>query len=250
MMQPGWIDAEWPAPPGVRAGTTTRDGGVSTGPYASLNLADHVGDEADAVAENRKRLVDSLRDSLGFTGELLWLRQVHGCGLATVGRDRPGTCADASYADKPGNACVVLTADCLPVLITNRSGTRAAAAHAGWRGLAAGVLGTAVARFPDAPADLMAWLGPAIGPGSFEVGADVRDAFVTEDPGAAGCFVDGGPGHWLADLYALARRRLAALGVNSVYGGEYCTVSDPRRFYSYRRDGATGRMASLIWVSG
>jgi YfiH family protein len=224
--------------------TTLRTGGVSAGPYASLNLAQHVGDDPTRVAENRRRLARVL----ALPAEPLWLTQVHGCDIADVQSDTVGCTADAAFADRPDSVCAVLTADCLPVLITNRAGSRVAAVHAGWRGLVGGVIEAALSRFSDPPSDLLAWLGPAIGPQAFEVGAEVQEAFVALDSGADGCFSPNRPGHWLADIYALARRRLAAAGIGFVGGGEYCTVTDATRFYSYRRDGVTGRMASLIWI--
>lgn len=234
----------WPAPTGVRAWTTTRRGGVSRGPYASWNLADHVGDAPVAVAQNRAILAAELR----LPAAPRWLRQVHGCAVAATDW-QSGCSADAAFADRPGVVCAVLTADCLPLLLCNRAGSRVAAVHAGWRGLAAGVIERSLERFADAPEDVLAWLGPAIGPAAFEVGAEVLAAFCDQDAGAAVCFRNAArPGHWLADLYGLARRRLAAHGVRAVSGGELCTYADPQRFYSYRRDGETGRMATLIWL--
>jgi YfiH family protein len=241
-----WLTPDWPAPAAVRALCTTRGGGVSLGVYAGLNLGDHVGDAPESVAANRALL----RDRLALPGEPLWLRQVHGC--AVVGdpvEEGSGACeADAAVALGPGTVCAVLTADCLPILMCDRAGTRVAAVHAGWRGLAAGVCEAAVARMQAAPADLLVWLGPAIGPRAFEVGDEVRAAFLGEDPGAAAAFCPSPGGRWLADLYLLARQRLGALGVGEVWGGDLCTYTDARRFYSYRRDGVTGRMASLIWL--
>ncbi|PKM45838.1 MAG: peptidoglycan editing factor PgeF [Gammaproteobacteria bacterium HGW-Gammaproteobacteria-1] len=231
----------WPAPPNVHACATTRAGGVSTEPYASLNLGDHVGDDPAAVAENRARLCREL----ALPAEPLWLTQVHGTAVA----EGAGGCADASVAFGPGTVCTVMTADCLPLLLCDRAGTRVAAVHAGWRGLLAGVIEAAVARLDTPGAELLVWLGPAIGPDAFEVGEEVRAAFLAEDGGAAGAFRPSPAGRWLADIYALARRRLARCGVNAVYGGELCTYHDAERFYSYRRDGVTGRMASLIWLA-
>jgi hypothetical protein len=231
----------WPAPLTVRACATTRTGGVSTGPYASLNLGDHVGDDPAHVAENRARL----RRELGLPAEPLWLTQVHGIAVA----EGQGADADASVAFGPGTVCTVMTADCLPLLLCDRAGTRVAAVHAGWRGLLAGVIEAAVARLDTSGAELLVWLGPAIGPDAFEVGDEVRAAFVAEDAAAAAAFRPSPAGRWLADIYALARRRLARCGVNAVYGGELCTYHDAERFYSYRRDGVTGRMASLIWLA-
>ena len=238
---------DWPAPPPVRAAITTRSGGVSGRPWDSLNLAEHVGDDPAHVAENRRRL----RAALALPAEPFWLHQVHGCDVADAGPGEGESCAaDASATSRRGAVCAVLTADCLPVLFCNRRGDWVAAAHAGWRGLAAGVLEQTVARAPGAPADLLAWLGPAIGPLAFEVGHEVREVFVADDPGAARCFAPSPAGRWLADLCGLARRRLARAGVGWAGGGDLCTFADARRFFSFRRDGATGRMASLIWLQG
>ena len=239
-----WLEPEWPAPACVHAAITVRGGGVSAAPWDTLNLAMHVGDDPAAVAENRRRLADALH----LPADPVWLNQVHGCRVADAGREPAGCEADAAFARGPGQVCGVLTADCLPVLVTDRAGRQVAAVHAGWRGLAAGVVEAALQSFPVPAAELLVWLGPAIGPRAFEVGADVRDAFVTPDAGAAACFVPARPGRWLADIYALARRRLSRAGAGFVGGGGYCTVSDAARFYSYRRDGVTGRMASLIWI--
>lgn len=239
-----FLTPDWPAPPNVRAAITTRGGGVSRGAYASFNLADHVGDDPGAVAHNR----ELLRDRLGLPAEPHWLRQVHGCEVATAESSPAGCAADAVCARSPGRVCAVLTADCLPLLLCDRQGERVCAVHAGWRGLAAGVIERGVASLGRDPAELLAWLGPAIGPRAFEVGEEVRQTFLEQDARAANAFLDHRAGHWLADIYTLARLRLTQLGVGYVGGGDYCTVSDAERFYSYRRDGATGRMASLIWL--
>jgi YfiH family protein len=240
---PELIRPDWPAPARVCAASTLRAGGVSAPPYASFNLGDHVGDDAVAVAANRERLLAAL----GLATVPAWLEQVHGTRVR-----RPGEVdcrADASFETRPGRACVVMTADCLPVLLCNERGTAVAAAHAGWRGLAAGVLEQAVAAFDDDPSALLAWLGPAIGPKAFEVGDEVRARFVAADADAAACFGAGRPGHWLADIYALARLRLRRAGLTRVSGGDRCTFSEAQSFFSYRRDGITGRMASLIWLA-
>jgi YfiH family protein len=243
MVDPGFIVPDWPAPDGVRAALSLRGGGVSRGPFASLNLGDHVGDDPAAVAENRARL----GSALGLPSEPLWLEQVHGIDVARFdGRRRPR--ADAAVAACTGQVCAVLVADCLPVLLTDRDGSCVAAAHAGWRGLAAGVIEHTVASLPVPASRLLAWLGPAIGPDAFEVGDDVRDSFLAVDPASEGQFRRGRPGRWLADIFGLARLRLARAGVAEVYGGGQCTVSDPQRFFSYRRDGMTGRLAALAWI--
>lgn len=244
-MTDDWIIPEWPAPSRVRAVATTRLGGVSRPPFDTLNLGAHVGDDPQAVAANRARLAAAL----ALPEAPRWLDQVHGSAVAEAGGVVSRCEADASHTAAPGVVCAVLTADCLPVLLCDRAGTRVAAAHGGWRGLAGGVLEAAVAAMGVPGQDLLAWLGPAIGPGAFEVGGEVREAFLAADPGAEGAFRPSAGGRWLADLYELARRRLARCGVSGVYGGGFCTYRDRERFYSYRRDGRTGRMASLIWLA-
>ncbi len=253
MIKPEMIEPDWPAPARVRAYSTTRDGGVGTGVYASLNLGDHVGDTPEGVARNRA----ILREHLQLPSDPLWLRQVHGCRLAGEDSAIPvdartlGGCeADGAVSGEPGVVCVVMTADCLPVLMCDDRGTRVAAVHAGWRGLASGILERAIAAMGGASERILVWLGPAIGPDAFEVGPEVRARFLEADPASIDAFRASPDGRFLADLAGLARRRLARLGVTGVYGGGYCTHSDPRRFFSYRRDGVTGRMASLIWLDG
>ncbi len=236
------ISVDWPAPPGVHAVMTTRVGGISGGPWASLNLAAHVGDDPNAVAENRRRL--SL--TLGLPGEPHWLEQVHGCSVVEAGSEQPRQ-ADASITRESARVCVVMTADCLPVLLTDRAGHRLGAAHAGWRGLADGVLEATVAAMGTDPQELLAWLGPAIGPQAFEVGEEVRAEFLARDPAAQAHFAATASGQWLGDLYGLARQRLASVGVNSVHGGGRCTYTEAGHFFSYRRDGVCGRMAAMIW---
>jgi len=233
----------WPAPANVRAAVTTRHGGVSLPPYDSLNLGDHVGDAPAAVAENRRRLVEALR----LPAEPHWLAQVHGTCALDAAMLGVGCEADAAHTALPGVVCAVLTADCLPVLLCDRNGTQVAAVHAGWRGLLNGVIEQCIAAM-GGEGELLAWLGPAIGPHAFEVGEEVRAAFVDDAPAAVHAFVPSPGGRWLADIYTLARQRLHRAGVDAIYGGEHCTFSEPERFYSYRRDGRTGRMASLIWL--
>ncbi len=240
-----WIVPDWPAPKQVRARVTSRQGGLSRAPFDSFNLAFHVGDDAESVAKNRALL----RERLGLKHEPIWLDQVHGCDMVEIsGHQQSGCRADAVTTTESGQVCAVLTADCLPILLCNRSGSRVAAVHAGWRGLLAGVIEESVAGFSDSGEDLMAWLGPAIGPNAFEVGTEVRDAFTAANPEDESAFVANRPGHWLADIYALARNRLRQHNIGFVGGGDYCTVSQPEWFFSYRRDGRTGRMASLIWI--
>jgi len=238
-----WIVPGWPAPERVRALITTRSGGASRGIYADFNLAERVGDDAHAVTKNR----ETLRGLL--PAEPVWLRQAHGTRVVEAVPGSLGEEADAAVARAPGRVCAVLTADCLPVLLADEGGTVVGIAHAGWRGLAAGVIENVVRAMGGvAPESLIAYLGPAIGAGAYEVGRDVFDAFVAADPEAATAFASRGAGKYLADLNLLARQRLMRLGVGSIHGGTMCTYSDPERFYSYRRDGATGRMASLVWM--
>ncbi|MCQ6259865.1 peptidoglycan editing factor PgeF [Pseudomonas sp. Q11] len=236
-----WLIPDWPAPAWVKACVTTRTGGVSLAPFDSLNLGDHVGDEPMAVAENRRRLTDR------FAIRPAWLQQVHGITVVEADPAQVAT-ADASWTATPGIACTAMTADCLPVLFCNRAGSRVAAAHAGWRGLANGVLEATLDSLAVPADETLAWLGPAIGPQAFEVGPEVREAFVVQLPEAGKAFAASpNPGKFLANIYQLARLRLAARGVTAVYGGGLCTVSDPR-FFSYRRNPRTGRFASLIWL--
>ncbi|NUA27455.1 peptidoglycan editing factor PgeF [Cupriavidus basilensis] len=260
-----WLVPDWPAPARVRALSTTRQGGVSEAPYGladgspgGLNLGTHVGDDAAAVAANRARLAARLPAAPG------WLEQVHGCAIATEDQfaaDGVVPQADASIATTAGRVCAVMTADCLPVLLCDRAGTVVGAAHAGWRGLCGGVIEATLARMgkqvgeqAGTQAQWLAWLGPAIGPDAFEVGAEVRQAFLAQARPDETAQVDlafraGAGGKYFADIYALARIRLARAGCTAVYGGDACTVGDAQRFYSYRRDGVTGRMASLVWLA-
>jgi YfiH family protein len=240
-----WLLADWPAPAGIRAGTSWRRGGISQDPYASLNLALHVGDDADAVAENRRRL--------RLPSEPIWLSQVHGRTVVDAGQVSEQNIgqvieADAAYTERAGVICAVLTADCLPVLLCNHHGTRVAAVHAGWRGLAAGILERTVDSLELPGEQLLAWLGPAIGPNAYEVGEEVRDTFIRKNPEAGTAFRSSRPGHWWMDIYQLARQRLMSRGVSAISGGDHCTWQEADNFYSYRRDGVTGRMASVIWI--
>ncbi|MER3383841.1 purine nucleoside phosphorylase YfiH [Pectobacterium aroidearum] len=238
------IYPDWPLPESVKSCSTTRIGGHSVAPYDSLNLGNHVGDESACVTANRQALVEMA----GLPAMPHWLEQVHGIDVIRIGEGAPiSVCGDAAYTDKKGQVCAVMTADCLPVLFCAINGDEVAAAHAGWRGLHAGVLEETLACFRAQPTQIMAWLGPAIGPDAFEVGPEVRDAFIQHDSAAASAFRPEG-NKFFADIYQLARLRLRAAGVTQIFGGNACTVSEPHKFFSYRRDGVTGRMASLIWL--
>ncbi len=241
-MSSEWIVPDWPAPANVKSLITTRHGGVSQGPYAGLNLGDHVGDSPAHVAANRALL----RRRLPVTPR--WLKQVHGDQVFIADKVADGIEADAAHTRSTAIACAVLTADCLPLLVCDRAGTQVAAIHAGWRGLKLGVIERTIAAMDEQPSALLVYFGPAIGPQRYEVGDDVRTAFIAFDGHAASAFEAKLNGKWLANLYELARQRLDKLGIKKIFGGDYCTAEDAARFYSYRRDGATGRMASLIWL--
>ncbi|MBL3826239.1 MULTISPECIES: peptidoglycan editing factor PgeF [unclassified Marinobacter] len=244
------LKPDWSAPHRVRAISTTRVGGVSVRHWNSLNLGSHVEDNPKHVQENRRRLAESTGLDSARIG---WLNQVHGTEVVELNANNVGQTvkADASFTRDPGIACAILTADCLPVILADTEGTVVGAAHCGWRSLCGGVIENLVSEMAVAPETLQAWLGPAIGPERFEVGPEVRDAFIKHDPEAAHAFKaeDARPGHFMADIYALATLRLNHLGVYRVTGGGLCTVQDPDRFFSYRRDGQTGRMATLVWLT-
>jgi YfiH family protein len=236
---------DWPAPPEVRALSTRRSGGVSAAPFQSLNLGAHVGDNPEAVAENRRRL----RTAVRLPAEPVWLSQQHGTNVLDLDREQDAAArADASCTRRLGRVCAILTADCLPVLLASDSGAGVAAAHAGWRGLAAGVIEATVRALALPPQSLLAWLGPAIGPAHFEIGAEVRDELLRADPQAGAAFERNARGRYMADLATLARCRLERLGIARIYGGDACTYAAPEDYFSYRRDGRTGRQASLIWL--
>jgi len=243
---PEVLTPEWRAPRAVRAAFTLRGGGVSVAPFDSLNLGAHVGDSLAAVAENRRRV----RDRLSLPAEPAWLEQVHGTRVADLdARGEAGRGpADAVITRRAGEVCAVQVADCMPVLFAARDASAVAVAHAGWRGLAAGVLEETVAQLGVAAGELIAWLGPAISVRHFEVGDEVRASFLDGDPGASVGFTQNERGRWQCDLGALARRRLAALGVTEISGGTWCTYAEPARFFSFRRDGRCGRMAALVWL--
>ncbi len=238
-----WITPDWPAPRNVRALFTTRTGGMSSEPYASLNLGDHVGDEPSAVKQNRALLRSIL------PGEPRWLKQVHGTMPVCADDYDCSAGNDAAFSQLPGTVCAVLTADCLPVFLCDAAGSTVGIAHAGWRGLAAGVIERTIAEMGGESSRIMAWLGPAIGPAHFEVGEEVRQAFIEHDEKSAPAFTARDNGKWSADIFLLAQQRLTEAGVTEVYGGGVCTFSGPARFFSYRRDGSTGRMAGLIWLT-
>lgn len=239
-----WLRAEWAStPPGVVAGTTLRRGGFSLGPYESLNLGAHVGDDARAVARNRALI----RESCEWPAEPGWLRQVHGTRAIRALPESGTAEADGAFTDRPGMVCAVLTADCLPVVLAAEDGSRVGVAHAGWRGLSEGVIEATVAAMGVPGSQLTAWLGPAISQAAFEVGAEVREAFVSKHAAATSCFTANARGRWQADLYGLARLRLGECGVASVGGGGRCTFGEARDFFSYRRDGDCGRMATFVF---
>ena len=273
-----WLVPDWPAPANIHAATTLRTGGVSPAPYFSLNPAAHVGDAADSVGQNRR----IIKEMLDLPAEPVWLDQIHSNRAVKAVKTAELQQADAAYTDQSGVVCSVMTADCLPLLVCSTDGMQVAAIHAGWRGLLAGVISNTVAamKIPLNPlhstgsgqafskgeanqfrnvdlgsplckrgarGDFLVWLGPAIGPDCFEVGAEVREAFLEKSPAFNPAFKGQGNGKWLADIYRLAKIELAALGITDVYGGTHCTVTEHERFYSYRRDNQTGRMATLIW---
>lgn len=242
-----WIVPDWDVPNHVKAVTTTKQGGVSNGSYASMNLAQHVGDDAAIVAQNRECLMQKLQ----LSNEPVWLNQVHSnyvMELQLHANSKLPEDADGSVSRQAGLVCAVMTADCLPLLLSNRQGTCVAAVHAGWRGLAAGIIENAVQVMQCSSSEIFAWLGPAIGPLAFEVGDDVRDKFIAYNKMAEQAFMPYENGKWLANIYMLAQQRLNKLGIRNISGGSYCTYRQDSLFYSYRRDKTTGRMASLIWM--
>ncbi|THF55169.1 MAG: peptidoglycan editing factor PgeF [Methylophaga nitratireducenticrescens] len=244
VMAETFLSVNWPAPKHIKALTTTRNGGYSIAPYESLNLGDHVGDDPDCVAANRQRLIETAL----LPTEPLWLKQTHSTDVIHSSQWRHDIEADAIVSDSTNKVCAVMTADCLPLLITDKSGTQVAAIHAGWRGLQAGIIENTLAKFATHLSEILVWLGPAIGPQAFEVGPEVKAAFVAVDPAAESAFTKAHSDRYLADIYQLARQRLNAQGVTGIYGGDYCTFNETQRFFSFRRDGVTGRMATLIWI--
>ena len=243
-LDPGWLVPDWPAPPRVRAFVTTRAGGVSCGEYASMNLGSGSGDDPASVARNRA----IVREHLPAAPR--WMVQVHGNAVADLDilREVDVATADAATSGTPGRVAVVLTADCMPIFFCDERGTRVGVAHAGWRGMAAGVIENTVRSMAAEPSAILAWMGPAIGPADFEVGPEVREAFVAADARAGDAFVPHKPGKYLADLYALARQRLQRAGVRRIHGGGFCTYREADRFFSYRRERKSGRMGAFIWM--
>lgn len=238
-----WLTAEWPAPDFIKAGTTNRKGGVSPAPYSSFNLATHVGDKPEAVNKNRQML--------DLPNEPQWLEQIHSTKAVLLPSEALIPKADAVYTTNENIVCAVMTADCLPLLITDKEGSCVAAIHAGWRGLCDGIIEETIRKLPVEPQSLLVWLGPAIGPNVYEVGKEVYDAFTLDkqdDSEAKQAFTAVAEQHWLLDMYRMATLRLNKLGVMNIYGGNRCTYSEKEQFFSYRRDGVTGRMASLIWI--
>ncbi|MBL4585161.1 MAG: peptidoglycan editing factor PgeF [Pseudomonadales bacterium] len=256
-----WVVPNWPAPAQVHALVTTRNGGLSAAPWHSMNLATHVGDAPRSIEQNRKRLQQHLVLHQGAVHPIQWLDQVHGTAVVeatsptiSARHNQQPVKADAIITQQRRQPIAVLTADCLPVFFCDQQGTQIAVAHAGWRGLSAGILEQTAARFACSTTQIMVWFGPAIGPNQFEVGDEVRSQMMAESPANAplDAFftpVNKRAGHWLADLYAIARAKLSALGIEHIYGGDLCTVEQPEQFYSYRRDGQTGRMASVMVLS-
>lgn len=236
------IQPDWPAPDNIKACTTTRQGGVSRGEFAGFNLAAHVDDQPEQVRKNRQ----ILSQHLDLPAEPCWLEQVHGVQVVNAAKQQHPVPADASYSFEKNVVCCVMTADCLPILICDRQGEAVAAAHAGWRGLHAGVMEATIDAMVRPVGELLVWMGPAIGPEAFEVGEEVRQAFIQDLAESEAAFKPSRPGHWMADIYQLARLRLQRKGVEAIFGGHYCTYNDDR-FYSYRQNAKTGRMASLIW---
>jgi hypothetical protein len=239
-----FITPDWPAPSHIKSLSTTRIGGVSQPPFDSLNLGTHVGDDLEAVMQNREKLT-----RVGTLPEQpRWLNQVHGTRIINTQDWHLNMDADASYSVSPQHVCSIMTADCLPVLVSDRHGTFVAAIHAGWRGLASGIIEKTLKKYTGNPADLLIWLGPAIGPQQFEVGFDVFSVFTQQDEKAHLAFEQVDDAHFLANIYLLARQRLSKFGIEQIWGGDLCTVSDSDLFFSYRRDGQSGRMASMIWI--
>lgn len=243
-MNNDWLIPDWSVPANVKAVCTTRSGGVSQGKYSTMNLGDHVDDNSAAVSLNRERL----RNTLNLSVEPMWLAQSHGCQVIAADDYLPGSAADASYTDNAESACVVLSADCLPILLCAHDGSKVAAIHAGWRGLLAGIIDATLQHFA-LPTTTLAWLGPVISQSQYRVGEAVRRQFLQKDANMKHAFCLQSPQYWQMDLLLIARQQLNNCGVSQIFGGHWCTYNEDRRFFSYRRDGQTGRMASLIWLT-
>ena len=239
-----WLPADWPVPENIHAGSTTRSGGISKSPYDSLNLAAHVGDDVKNVLHNRQLLINKLN----LPAEPAWLEQVHGCRIIDPADATKKGQADGAYTRCANHVCVVLTADCLPLLICDRGGHETAAIHIGWRGYAKNIIAFAIKAFSQHPRNLLAWIGPCISAGYYEVGAEVREACMINNRESSDAFTPSRKGHWFADIQLLVRLQLRNCGLDNIFGGEYCTYRDRELFYSYRRDGITGRIASMIWM--
>ena len=240
-----WIPADWPVPEHVQAGTTTRIGGYSRGTYASMNLASHVDDNPDYVFQNRILI----REQLSLPDEPLWLQQIHSNKVINLAKENVNQPADGAYTNKHNQICVVLTADCLPLLLCNTTGTEIAAIHIGWRGFSRNIITSALNAFTAKPQELMAWIGPYISAKHYEVGEEVRTACLKLINDTNTVFRPARPGHWFADMQGLVRQQLQTAGVHEIFGGDNCTYTDYQHFYSYRRDGITGRVASFIWMN-
>ncbi len=241
---PFWIPADWPAPKGIRAGTTTRQAGFSSPPYAALNLARHVGDDADTVEQNRALLQSELQ----LPSSPLWLQQTHGRQVIRHDEWNANVTADACYTDQQGIVCVVLTADCLPLLLCSKDGGQLAAIHLGWRGLCQNIIDVTLSRFDTDHSDILAWIGPHVRVNNYEIGEDVRSACLQAIPGTEYAFAFQGDGHWLLSLETLTRHKLVSSGISMIYASDRCTFEEQASFFSCRREKLTGRMASLIWM--
>ena len=245
MSSNNWIVPDWPAPKNIKAISTTRNGGYSLAPYKQLNLGLHVGDDVDLVLKNRQLITDSAQ----LPEAPRWLEQTHSTNVLTSQNWQTDSVADAMVSQHSDHVCTVMTADCLPILLCDQQGTMVAAIHAGWRGLQAGIIENTIKHFSCPAAEIMAWFGPAIGPSQFEVGEEVYQQFVCSAPQASSAFQPTDEQHYLANIYLLAKQRLNSNGISAIYGGQLCTVSDSQQFFSYRREGVTGRMATMIWLT-
>lgn len=237
-----FIKPSWPLPKNIHSVSTTRHGGVSQKPYDALNLGSHVDDNIEHVLKNRQILIEKLQ----LPNEPVWIKQIHGKTVLRASDNNRGKEADATYTDEPNQVCIVQTADCLPVLVSDKNGKKVAAIHCGWRGLHQKIVTETLAKLQIPADETLVWLGPAIGATAYEVGQEVRENFAND----SNAFVENGPKKWLCNLYQIAKNELYQNGIHAIFGGEYCTFTQKDQFYSYRRDGvATGRMATLIWIN-